>query len=103
MLHLLGIDHEQLTCRFGGRDFRLTDVHDRSSKRFYFDCSLEGDAQQKDVESSGLVAIDRIAVPSVAALLLDHSVSKWKTEADGIGTVGPKIQLCQKSLIFSAN
>jgi len=27
MLHLLGIDHERLTYRFGGRDFRLTDVH----------------------------------------------------------------------------
>jgi hypothetical protein len=26
MLHLLGIDHEQLTYRFMGRDFRLTDV-----------------------------------------------------------------------------
>lgn len=26
MLHLLGIDHEQLTYRFGGRDIRLTDV-----------------------------------------------------------------------------
>ncbi|HZZ77730.1 MAG TPA: DUF1501 domain-containing protein, partial [Gemmataceae bacterium] len=23
----LGIDHERLTYRFGGRDFRLTDVH----------------------------------------------------------------------------
>ncbi len=27
MLHLLGIDHEQSTFRFGGRDMRLTDVH----------------------------------------------------------------------------
>ena len=27
MLHLLGIDHERLTYRFGGRDVRLTDVH----------------------------------------------------------------------------
>jgi hypothetical protein len=27
MLHLLGIDHTRLTYRFGGRDFRLTDVH----------------------------------------------------------------------------
>jgi hypothetical protein len=27
MLHLLGIDHEKLTFRFGGRDFRLSDVH----------------------------------------------------------------------------
>ncbi|MBC7851793.1 MAG: DUF1501 domain-containing protein, partial [Pirellulaceae bacterium] len=25
-LHLLGIDHERLTYRFQGRDFRLTDV-----------------------------------------------------------------------------
>ena len=27
ILHLLGIDHERLTHRFQGRDFRLTDVH----------------------------------------------------------------------------
>ncbi len=27
MLHLLGVDHEALTFRFGGRDMRLTDVH----------------------------------------------------------------------------
>ena len=27
MLQLLGIDHEKLTYRFQGRDFRLTDVH----------------------------------------------------------------------------
>jgi uncharacterized protein (DUF1501 family) len=27
MLHLLGFDHEKLTYRFQGRDFRLTDVH----------------------------------------------------------------------------
>ena len=29
LLHLLGIDHERLTYRYGGRDFRLTDVHGR--------------------------------------------------------------------------
>lgn len=27
LLHLLGLDHERLTYRFGGRDYRLTDVH----------------------------------------------------------------------------
>ena len=27
ILHQLGIDHEQLTFRHGGRDQRLTDVH----------------------------------------------------------------------------
>jgi arylsulfatase A-like enzyme len=27
ILHCLGIDHEKLTYRFQGRDFRLTDVH----------------------------------------------------------------------------
>jgi hypothetical protein len=26
LLHLLGVDHERLTYRFQGRDFRLTDV-----------------------------------------------------------------------------
>ncbi|MEM9367286.1 MAG: DUF1501 domain-containing protein [Planctomycetota bacterium] len=29
MLHLLGVDHERLTYRYAGRDFRLTDVHGR--------------------------------------------------------------------------
>ncbi|MDA1274160.1 MAG: DUF1501 domain-containing protein [Verrucomicrobia bacterium] len=29
MLHLLGIDHESLTYKFAGRDFRLTDVYGR--------------------------------------------------------------------------
>ncbi|MFO0904348.1 MAG: DUF1501 domain-containing protein [Pirellulales bacterium] len=29
ILHLLGLDHERLTFRFGGRDMRLTDVHGR--------------------------------------------------------------------------
>ncbi len=27
LLHLLGFDHERLTYRYAGRDFRLTDVH----------------------------------------------------------------------------
>ena len=29
MLHLLGLNHEELTHRYAGRDFRLTDVHGR--------------------------------------------------------------------------
>lgn len=29
ILHLLGLDHERLTFRYGGRDFRLTDVEGR--------------------------------------------------------------------------
>lgn len=33
LLHLLGIDHEQLTFRFQGRRFRLTDVHGHIVKR----------------------------------------------------------------------
>jgi hypothetical protein len=32
MLHLLGVDHERLTFRFQGRDYRLTDVHGRVVK-----------------------------------------------------------------------
>jgi hypothetical protein len=27
LLHLLGFDHQRLTYRFQGRDYRLTDVH----------------------------------------------------------------------------
>ena len=29
ILHLMGLDHERLTYRHGGRDYRLTDVHGR--------------------------------------------------------------------------
>jgi hypothetical protein len=29
VLHLMGLDHERLTFRYSGRDFRLTDVHGR--------------------------------------------------------------------------
>ena len=29
ILHLLGLDHDQLTYRYAGRDFRLTDIHGR--------------------------------------------------------------------------
>ena len=27
ILHLLGVDHKQLTFKYQGRDFRLTDIH----------------------------------------------------------------------------
>ena len=33
MLHLLRIDHEKLTYKFQGRDFRLTDVHGKVVKK----------------------------------------------------------------------
>ena len=32
LMHLLGIDHERLTYRFQGRDYRLTDVHGKVVK-----------------------------------------------------------------------
>jgi Protein of unknown function (DUF1501) len=32
VLHLMGLDHEKLTYRYSGRDFRLTDVHGRVAK-----------------------------------------------------------------------
>jgi hypothetical protein len=32
LLHLLGFDHERLTYRYAGRDFRLTDVHGKVVK-----------------------------------------------------------------------
>jgi hypothetical protein len=32
ILHILGLDHERLTYRYAGRDFRLTDVHGRVVK-----------------------------------------------------------------------
>jgi arylsulfatase A-like enzyme len=33
ILHLLGLDHEKLTFRFQGRDYRLTDVHGKVVKK----------------------------------------------------------------------
>ena len=27
ILHLMGVNHERLTYRYQGRDFRLTDIH----------------------------------------------------------------------------
>jgi hypothetical protein len=35
ILHLLGLDHERLTYRYAGRDFRLTDVHGRVVKDLF--------------------------------------------------------------------
>ena len=35
MLHLLGLDHEALTYRYSGRDFRLTDVHGRVVREIF--------------------------------------------------------------------
>ncbi len=35
VLHLLGFDHEKLTYRFQGRDFRLTDVHGQVAKAIF--------------------------------------------------------------------
>ena len=32
ILHQLGMNHEKLTYRYDGRDFRLTDVHGRVVK-----------------------------------------------------------------------
>jgi hypothetical protein len=37
MLYLLGLDHELLTFRFGGRDHRLTDVHGRVLRKLVKD------------------------------------------------------------------
>ena len=33
ILHLMGLDHERLTYHYGGRDFRLTDVHGVVAKK----------------------------------------------------------------------
>lgn len=35
ILHLLGFDHEKLTYRYAGRDFRLTDVHGEVVKELF--------------------------------------------------------------------
>jgi hypothetical protein len=32
VLHLMGLDHEKLTYRYAGRDYRLTDVYGRVVK-----------------------------------------------------------------------
>jgi uncharacterized protein (DUF1501 family) len=35
LLHLMGLDHERLTYRYAGRDFRLTDVHGRVVREIF--------------------------------------------------------------------
>jgi hypothetical protein len=35
ILHLMGLDHERLTYRYSGRDFRLTDVHGRVEEAIF--------------------------------------------------------------------
>ena len=35
ILHLMGLDHERLTYRYGGRDYRLTDVHGRVVREIF--------------------------------------------------------------------
>ena len=35
MLHLLGLDHERLTYRYAGRDFRLTDVEGKIVRELF--------------------------------------------------------------------
>ena len=35
ILHLLGLDHERLTYRYAGRDFRLTDVEGRVVREIF--------------------------------------------------------------------
>jgi hypothetical protein len=35
ILHLMGIDHEKLTYRYSGRDFRLTDVHGQVAREIF--------------------------------------------------------------------
>jgi arylsulfatase A-like enzyme len=35
ILHLMGLDHEKLTFRYSGRDFRLTDVHGRVVRELF--------------------------------------------------------------------
>ena len=33
ILHLLGLDHERLTYKYAGREFRLTDVHGEVARK----------------------------------------------------------------------
>ena len=35
ILHAMGLDHEKLTYRYSGRDFRLTDVHGNVAKELF--------------------------------------------------------------------
>jgi len=35
MLHLMGFDHERLTYRYAGRDYRLTDVHGKVIREWF--------------------------------------------------------------------
>ena len=48
ILHLVGLDHEKLTYRFGGRDLSLTDVHGSVVRPI---CLAASDRQQASLPS----------------------------------------------------
>ena len=35
LLHIMGVDHDRLTYRYAGRDFRLTDVHGEVAEKIF--------------------------------------------------------------------
>ena len=47
ILHQLGIDHEKLTYRYAGRDFRLTDVFGNVVKDILVVATTEGGREQR--------------------------------------------------------
>ena len=62
ILHLLGLDHEQLTYRYAGRDFRLTDV--------------AGESGHEDPGLTRMIpatSLDRNRVPGTAGVLAGRS------------------------------
>ena len=56
ILHLLGFDHEKLTYRYAGRDFRLTDVHGFAAGSFRYRSSIVSTSET--IRSAGLVGGD---------------------------------------------
>ena len=57
ILHLLGLDHEKLTYRYAGRDFRLTDVHGRVRERDHDVNDADDDAGRLSRGARSVVAL----------------------------------------------
>ena len=96
ILHLLGIDHDELTYRFNGRDFRLTDVAGRWSRKFWPDpdtprrVGIRGNCVMNTIDCASLrdVPLESISRGSCLAMP-NEPVTISNQPADGAPGIGP--------------
>lgn len=70
MLHLLGLDHERLTYRYGGRDYRLTDVHGQVVKAIMKEALAHGERRGPNAAANANISKPRqgrLQLPEIRA------------------------------------